>query len=424
MPSLPGILPNHVVIDREQAIRLADHLSCETGFIFFGNLSARSTEGCWFTAYPTSEPDIASLNLPPTPGSVVSAGLLNFEFGYLKEGLTSKHKGHTGSFFAHYDWYATYSAESKQFYLCFHDEFCNSRLSEMLRLCNETKPQDSFALKSPFSPSTDKKDYLKNLESIAIQIDQGDYYQVNYTQRFEGKYQGSTWQAYKSLCGVTDAQYCAYLNTTKRSVMCFSPELFLLIQSGTVTTSPIKGTRSRGATPEQDDALKQELLVSRKDRAENLMIVDLLRNDLGKVCETGSVTVGKLFDIESYTNVHQMVSTIHGKLKADTSPLQALLSAFPGGSITGAPKIKAMEVIQTLEQFERGPYCGSFFYISPNGDLHSNIAIRTLHCEDDNIYCHGGGGIVADSIPEEEYEESVNKVKLFMDTLEALYLDK
>lgn len=151
------------------------------------------------------------------------------------------------------------------------------------------------------------------------------------------------------------------------------------------------------------------------------MIVDLLRNDLGRVCHTGTVDTAKLFDIESFTNVHQLVSTVTGILKDNIKPMDALLSCFPGGSVTGAPKIKAMEIIQDLEPYPRGPYCGSLFYCSAENKLLSNIAIRTLYTAGEKIYCHGGGGIVADSDPDAEYEESITKVKMFMDSLEEKF---
>lgn len=205
--------------------------------------------------------------------------------------------------------------------------------------------------------------------------------------------------------------------------MSFSPEQFLTIRGDRVTTAPIKGTRPRGRTPDEDLALKEHLAQSPKDRAENLMIVDLLRNDLALHAQTGSVQVTKLFEIQSFHNVHHMVTTIEARKRPEVSPLLVLWDAFPGGSITGAPKKRAMEIIAELEPHSRSVYCGSIFWCSHSGNLSSNIAIRTLVCEGDQIYCWGGGGIVADSEEEKEYQESINKVAYFMNCLEAEFFD-
>lgn len=205
-------------------------------------------------------------------------------------------------------------------------------------------------------------------------------------------------------------------------MLCFSPEMFIEFDRRKVKTRPIKGTRPRGRTKAEDLALMEDLLTSEKDRAENLMIVDLLRNDLGRFCETGSVRADALFQLETYSNVHHLVSTVTGTLKKGVSQFSAFESAFPGGSITGAPKIKAMEIINELEKHQRGPYCGSFFYALPDGTFFSNIAIRTFYCEAGSIYGFGGGGIVADSDALSEYQESLDKIQVFLTTLEREFL--
>jgi para-aminobenzoate synthetase component 1 len=166
--------------------------------------------------------------------------------------------------------------------------------------------------------------------------------------------------------------------------------------------------------------LAADLCSSEKDKAENLMIVDLLRNDLGRSCEEGSIRVEQLFGLESYKNVHHLVSTITGQLDYKVTPIGALKNAFPGGSITGAPKIRAMEIINELEKTGRNAYCGSMFYASDHGRLDSNITIRTVLTDRDSVYCWGGGGIVADSEPEDEYAESLNKIQLILDSLNAM----
>ncbi|MEX2326470.1 MAG: anthranilate synthase component I family protein, partial [Pseudomonadales bacterium] len=187
-------------------------------------------------------------------------------------------------------------------------------------------------------------------------------------------------------------------------------ERFVRVENGRVTTQPIKGTRRRGRTDAEDAALALELRNSEKDRAENLMIVDLLRNDLGKCCKPGSIRVEKLFELQSFPNVHHLVSTVTGELRGGVSPLAFLKAAFPGGSITGAPKVRAMEIIHELEPHERGPYCGAIGYYSYNGNLDTNLSIRTLVYKDGSIYYWGGGGIVADSVAADEYAESLAKV--------------
>ena len=202
--------------------------------------------------------------------------------------------------------------------------------------------------------------------------------------------------------------------------MSVSPERFLSISDGQVETKPIKGTRPRYSDKIQDSSEAQALQYSEKDRAENLMIVDLLRNDISKGCIAGSVEVPSLFKIESFPAVHHLVSKITGRLKTNVSPIALLQGAFPGGSITGAPKIRAMEIIEELEPHKRNIYCGSIGYIGIRQDVDTNICIRTLLCENQTIYCWAGGGIVLDSIPEMEYEESHHKVSKILPTLRQL----
>jgi para-aminobenzoate synthetase component 1 len=204
------------------------------------------------------------------------------------------------------------------------------------------------------------------------------------------------------------------------AVLSLSPERFVHISERRVETRPIKGTRPRGHTPEEDAAHAADLLASPKDRAENLMIVDLLRNDLGRTCRTGSVSVPQLFSLESYPNVHHLVSSVIGTLADDKDALDLIAGSFPGGSITGAPKIRAMQIIDELEPTRRGLYCGSLMYLDVRGEMDSSIAIRSLLVKDGQVCCWGGGGIVADSQWEAEYQESLTKVAVLLRTLEGL----
>ncbi|WP_286237795.1 aminodeoxychorismate synthase component I [Neptuniibacter halophilus] len=274
-----------------------------------------------------------------------------------------------------------------------------------------------FNLLKPFTANLSKAEYQQKLAQIDDYIHSGDCYQVNFAQRWNSEYQGDAWSAYKQLRVAAPTPYSAFIDGEAQQILSLSPEQFLESHQQQVTTKPIKGTRPRAADSTEDLRLKQELSESRKDRAENLMIVDLLRNDLSKVCQHNSVRVPKLFNIESYANVHHMVSTVTGELSADVSPVALLEHCFPGGSITGAPKIRAMEIIEELEPHRRSIYCGSIGYISLCGRMDTSITIRTLLCEDEKIFCWAGGGIVADSVTEMEYEETFDKVNNLLNCL-------
>jgi len=214
--------------------------------------------------------------------------------------------------------------------------------------------------------------------------------------------------------------YSAYLDWQDKAVICLSPERFLKVARNQVEARPIKGTIARGRSVDEDQDNAVQLLNSGKDRAENLMIVDLLRNDLGTVCQPGSIRVPKLFELESFANVHHLVSTVTGTLRPGQTPLDLLARSFPGGSITGAPKKRAMEIIEETESCRRNLYCGSVGYISATGRMDTNIAIRTLLADNGRLHCWGGGGIVSDSEAESEYRESITKVASLMSTLEGL----
>lgn len=267
-----------------------------------------------------------------------------------------------------------------------------------------------FCLTGNVSTNLDPMQYAKLFDQVQGYIRAGDCYQINLARRFEADYSGSPWDAYRQLRMLAAAPFSAYLELPESSVLSLSPERFLQVNDREVLTTPIKGTAPRSAIPETDRALAEALLASEKDRAENLMIVDLLRNDIGRCCEAGSIRVEKLFELQSFQTVHHLVSTVKGRLAPNESPLQLLAACFPGGSITGAPKHRAMEIIEELEPHPRSIYCGSIAYISCNGKMDSNIAIRTLLCEAGKLYCWSGGGIVADSQMELEFEETWNKV--------------
>ncbi len=253
-------------------------------------------------------------------------------------------------------------------------------------------------------------------------IRNGDCYQVNLAQRFAAPAAGDPWQGYRELRRLNPAPFSAYLTTPYAQVLSSSPERFLQLRDGAVSTKPIKGTRPRGDSPEADSVLAMELSHSPKDRAENLMIVDLLRNDIGRVCRIGSVRVPELFAVESFATVHHLVSTVTGHLGQGEDALSLLRACFPGGSITGAPKIRSMEIIEELEPHRRGVYCGAIGYLGFDGAMDSNIAIRTLVNSDGVIRCWAGGGIVYDSDVDAEYQETFDKAAAMLRLLEPEFL--
>ncbi len=267
-----------------------------------------------------------------------------------------------------------------------------------------------------FSPSIPKDDYLQVISKVKQYISEGDCYQTNIAQHFSAPFNGDNWALYRSLRRVLPAAYSCFYQwgEQNQAVLSFSPERFLKLSMGHVETKPIKGTARRGNTVDEDQLNAIALMNSSKNRAENLMIVDLLRNDLGKTCEPGSIRVPKLFALESFPNVHHLVSTVTGRLRSNESALSLLRGCFPGGSITGVPKKRAMEIIEELEVCRRSVYCGSIGYISATGRMDSNIAIRTLIADGEKLHCWGGGGIVADSIAESEFEETLDKIRVLI----------
>lgn len=257
--------------------------------------------------------------------------------------------------------------------------------------------------------------YRAAFERIQQYIHAGDCYQVNLAQQFSAPVSGDHWLGYQALRRLNPAPYSAYLNFPGVRVLSSSPERFLSLRQGVIETKPIKGTRPRATEPEEDAALAMALRNSEKDRAENLMIVDLLRNDLGKVCTPGSVRVPRLFEIESFATVHHLVSTVTGELAEGGDAVGLLRAAFPGGSITGAPKLRAMQIIDELEPHRRGVYCGAIGWLGFNGDMDTSIAIRTLVSANDTLLFYAGGGIVADSEAEAEYRECFDKATAMLD---------
>jgi len=276
---------------------------------------------------------------------------------------------------------------------------------------------ESFSLSSfsigQMSENLTRENYEYCFNKIRQYTIDGDCYQVNMAKRFSTKVEGDAWDTYLELRKLSPAPYASYINLPFAQVLSNSPESFIACIDRKVVTSPIKGTRPRDHTdPKRDQAIAEELFFSPKDRAENLMIVDLMRNDLSRCCELGSVRVPTLFSVHAFANVHHLISTVKGRLKPELHSLDLFRSCFPGGSITGAPKVRAMEIIEELEPHRRGLYCGSIGYIGANGDLQTNIAIRTTVIKGGVARYSAGGGLVIDSDLDEEYQEIIDKASV------------
>ena len=279
---------------------------------------------------------------------------------------------------------------------------------------NKYEPSN-YSIETKCESNLNYDEYEKRFNKIQSYIKNGDCYQINFSQRFSLKYSGDTWDIYNKIIPTYSSPYSAYLKMPFIDIMSFSPERFLSYDNNIVETKPIKGTRPVSKDPEINMKSLTELSTSYKEKAENLMIVDLLRNDLGKNCRFGSVKVTKLFDIETFANVHHLVSTVQGKVSDDSNIFNLIHGCFPGGSITGAPKIRAMQIISELEPDNRSIYCGSIGYISSNGQTDLNIAIRTVVATKDKLFFWAGGGIVYDSEVESEYKETFDKIKPLLD---------
>ncbi len=259
--------------------------------------------------------------------------------------------------------------------------------------------------------------YAHAFQRIRQYIHEGDCYQVNLARCFSASVQGDAWTLYQDLRRANPSPYGAFIEQGDVRVLSMSPERFLNLQDGLVETRPIKGTRPRSRSFIIDEKRRADLRGSAKDKAENLMIVDLLRNDLGRSCVPGSIRVPELFRVESFARVHHLVSTVQGRLKPGEDAIGLLRNCFPGDSITGAPKIRAMEIIEELEEARRGVYCGAIGYIGFDGAMDTNIAIRTVQMEGNHLRFWAGGGIVADSACDAEFQETMDKATVVLERL-------
>jgi len=360
-------------------------------------------------------------DMPPFQGGVL--GYFSYELLHETEKLTRKEKDEFATpdiCLGFYDVVAAFDHIKKQAWIFSHTTVERAHwLQNMLYETSKTTP--------PFKPTTlnwqsdfTKEAYLDGVQKVIDYIKAGDIFQANFTQRFRADLPQNfnIFSLYQNLRKNNPAPFSAFLNFKDFCIASSSPERFLKLENNHVETRPIKGTRPRDNDPGQDLRNAQELSNSEKDMAENTMIVDLLRNDISKVCKPHSVDVPKLCEVQSFASVHHLVSTVVGELDGQQTAIDLLQGCFPGGSITGAPKVRAMEIISELEPCPRGVYCGAIGYIGFDGTMDTNIVIRTLVFKKGQVCVQVGGGIVADSQPENEYDETLDKAKALFDAFE------
>jgi para-aminobenzoate synthetase component 1 len=327
---------------------------------------------------------------------------------------------------AHYDWVIAWDHRDEKAWLIVSGTGVNASATTRVAWVQERLQGPASVIRDQPAPTAalpqsnfTRDAYERAVSRIREYIAAGDVYQVNLAQRFHVPFAGSPLALYRRLRSRNPAPFGAYLEFAGARIASISPERFLRLDATTraAEARPIKGTRPRGTTPAQDSALAHELSASEKDRAENVMIVDLLRNDLGKVCRPGSVRVPTLFALESHPTVHHLVSTVTGELALGADAFDLLRAAFPGGSVTGAPKIRAMQIIAELERAPRGVYCGAIGYVSATGAMDLNIPIRTIVLQGGTATFHAGAGIVWDSEPAAEYQETLAKARTMIEAL-------
>ncbi len=364
----------------------------------------------------------STLDLPFQGGAIA---YLSYDLGERLAGIFSRPQpgleGLPLADFGLYDWaiICDHHLKKVSFFAANRQPETAAVMDMILTLWEKSTPQPQpFSLQSCFTPMISRDHYEASFEAIHEAITKGRSYQVNYTQPFIADYTGSTWGIYDSLCTKNPVPFSAYLNLKDSHIISCSPERYLLMEKGQLLTSPIKGTVKRSLDSKEDWYLKYQLEQCPKNRAENVMIVDLMRNDLGKIAMPGTVEVTALCKTQSFNGVHHLVSDIQAQCLPSLDALQAFLSCFPGGSITGAPKLEAMRIISEQEPYSRGVYCGSIACFSSHGRFDSNIAIRTITAKDGCLHLSAGGGIVIDSSCQEEYLECFTKVSAIINALE------
>lgn len=344
------------------------------------------------------------------------AGFLGFEFAWELNNVGCNYRAPATPriWVGDYPSAAVYDHKHDQWYLTGRT---NSRTAKHLRKTLRTaepprkKPTPLGSTSPQLSVSRDT--YRKGVRACVDAIYSGQLFEVNYTERLRARWPAAGFALYERMRHHSTGSFFGFLDGGTFELMSVSPEQFLSVHDGRVCTRPIKGTRRRSPEAEKDARLASELASSTKDRAENIMIVDLMRNDLTQICELGTVEATRLCSVESFAGIHHLVSTVAGQLADGFSPVDALLACFPAGSITGAPKLRSIELICSLEHSPRGPYTGSMFYVSRNGRMDSNVLIRTAVLSGDRVSYGTGGAVVSDSAPGAEYEEAMTKARVF-----------
>lgn len=354
---------------------------------------------------------------PLNTGLIFDGGLvgyLTYDFGEEIMGIKSKNNSPINIpsiYFEYFEDFLVVDNKSNNTYIVTDDEEIINKINNAQNI--ELKSETDVELNSNFA----FEEYCRAVERVREYIRCGDVYQVNISQQFYGKGKLDPIFIYSKFRRANYGPYNALIKVDDKYILSTSPEQFLRIREDRITTRPIKGTVKKAEDHEQNEILKKELYESEKCRSELLMIIDLERNDLSKICIPGTVKVESLFDVEEYATVNHLVSTIEGKLLNNIGFKEIMKAMFPGGSITGAPKLRSMEVINEIEKVNRGIYTGSIGYISNNGNMDFNIAIRTAVMDKENIIYNVGGGIVWDSIPEDEYEETLHKGRAIYNSL-------
>lgn len=372
------------------------------------------------------DPDGIISELPPFLGGL--AGFIGYEYGQLLEKVSSKHYDLgvpiPDAVLGAYTWTVAWDHSQKKCWLIAPERDID-KLS-MLLFKDSIKPlqaQPKRICANPvnLSSSFSKSEYYGAIETTREYIRAGDIFQANITQRFSTDFSASAWDLYRHLRDTNSAPFASYFDFGDAQIVSVSPERFLKLDiNRIVETRPIKGTRPRGKSKDEDLVLIDDLLLNAKDQAEHIMIVDVLRNDISRVCEYGTVSVPHLMYLETHPSVHHLVSVITGRLRKDRSSIDLVHACFPGGSITGAPKIRAMEIINELEPTPRNVYCGSIGYFGISGTMDSSIAIRTVVVNQGRAFFSAGGGIVAESDPAGEYQESLDKAHAIIEAISCL----
>lgn len=416
--SLQNQLGNYSIIGMKPYLKLVNGKT----FTVNGKISEIPFE-VYVKNYLREHQEINKENLPLTSGAI---GYFSYDYGRKKENV----KAHCPAdveipdcILIFYDNFIIEDHKEKKLWLVANDHKQNAEegMKELRILFEKAKdlkePELLQNKKSQMSANFTRQEYMNAVNRVMDYITEGDVYIANLTQQLKIKRNISPYEMFEKLRKDNPSPFGAYLNYGEFQIVSSSPERFLQMKRGKIKTRPIKGTRKRGATPKEDFLLKKELEESTKDQSELLMIVDLERNDLNRVCIPGSVKVTELFEVETYATVFHLIANIEGMLRPDMTVMDLLEAAFPGGSITGAPKLRAMEIIDELEHSRRNIYTGSLGYLSLDGDCDFNIIIRTALCKDQVFYLGVGGGITCESDPLFEYEETLQKAKALLESL-------